>query len=48
MSSPLDQNRVTDIEVFIVLKFVVSNLTCPWYVNLWHDMLAWAWYVNMW
>jgi hypothetical protein len=30
-----------------VLKFAVSNLTCTWYVSLWHDMLDWAWYVNI-
>jgi hypothetical protein len=28
-------------------KFAISNLTCPWCVNLWYDMLAWAWYVNL-
>jgi hypothetical protein len=41
------QINILNIPLLIASKFAVSNLTCPWYVNLWYDMLAWAWYVNL-
>jgi hypothetical protein len=36
---------LSELDVLMMTSFSqvdVSNLTCPWYVNLWHDMLAWA------
>jgi hypothetical protein len=31
--------------IYYVLILAISNLTCPWYVNLWYDMLAWEWHL---